>query len=1488
MELRQRLDADRRRLLRLVLGANLLLLAVLLGVLWASWERNRAGVNQVLQTQAAFWAEAIQGRYDLLQATCDAAQSDVEDDPALLRGGGSTERWLSLLRERLSFVDTVHLIGVNGQVIAGAGPHAAKPGALRHVHDREDFRRAQDMGGDLLIGRPALDANLPGQTVSPVRCFLHAGSDDQAMLVLSIPTGRLLGALRQGLQAAQEGELARWVPAVGLLRNDGYLLGRLPAPNPEQLAALVKKPARGALARELAARPDQPRGLFDGAVQAVGGQRLIGAWQRLQRHPVTAFVSLPHDVLLGLFLRQMWPLVVGWVLLVLTQLVAGWWIARMIRHQHYAARLNALLAATSQAAGQATSEAELFRAICDGAVARGRVALAWVARPRENGPPQVFAQAAREPRFDVLGAAPEACAAELLQLLCAEGCPGYVSWPPRQPPSERAAARLHALGLRSAAALPLHRAGHADARLVLHWHNSHRWPPELKALLRQVADSVSRGLERLDLIEDQRLEQEERQRQQELLRSVLNQIDTLIAARSSGEVLESVCGRLLETGLFAAVWVAGDDGRGQAQVLAAGGDGAATLAAHPPLQMAAPADHALARAWRSEMEAMDTVVSSPLISPWKDYAIPGWTQGALALPLRRDDKRWAVLVLVLQNRDDLHGELHALVQRVAVLVERALAEIDLKAALEAEQERQRHLARHDALTGLPNRLALEQHLPLAMARTRRAGDVLAVGVLDLDDFKPVNDTHGHAAGDRLLQQLALRLRDAVRETDLVARLGGDEFVIVLEGLNDARHLPAVLDRLHTAVEVPFDLGEGAIAKVGMSLGLTLYPQDDGDADLLLRHADAALYASKLNKAERTNWWQLWGEGLGQTGADAFAAAPRDIDPYGAEAQRLLALSGEMLQRYVRDYVQRFFDELRVDPATAALVSALSVEEYARLRHAQEVHLLQVLGSQCGADEHAQLAQRVGEVHALVGVDPGALVTQTGWLLRGVQQVGDHAPLRRPDRAALTFVLTARLQRELQWQSLGAERVRERYQSMHYALEQMLPDLTQWADLARTVLDAIATLPGMAATVVYKPDADGRFVPEFSAGRFESYLDEIEQRQIAPLLLGNDGPFSATPHARCWRSEQIETNASYVSDARMAPWRQAAHAAGIRSSAAIPLKDAKGRMFAVIGLYGDYPAMFESRPMHSFLRAIEQVFERGVQTLQSGRVAALTPAQDRRLWRQQLFSGGLELHYQPVVDLRSGRPAVMEALARLRLPDGTLISPGRFLPSFGVAELTRLFTLGLEKALDQMLLWDSVGQSLDVALNLPTEVLVMPDCPAWVRDALARRRIDPARLRLELLEDADVQSDAQRDAAVRALAATGVKLAMDDLGSGYSSLLRLRTLPFHTVKIDQGLVRELPQDDNPRVLDFIGALVSMTQTLGMVVVVEGLETEALVEVAAVLGADAGQGYALARPMPSAEVLPWLRGFTLTVQPGKPRTALGREAQQRRRPRAAAAA
>ncbi len=155
------------------------------------------------------------------------------------------------------------------------------------------------------------------------------------------------------------------------------------------------------------------------------------------------------------------------------------------------------------------------------------------------------------------------------------------------------------------------------------------------------------------------------------------------------------------------------------------------------------------------------------------------------------------------------------------------------------------MALHDALTGLPNRILLQDRLSQAIALGFRNRERVAVLMLDLDHFKHINDSLGHYIGDGLLEAMALRLKGCLRESDIVARLGGDEFVIVLPEISDRRSIEEVIQKVLSSLLEPFRV-EGHELQVSSSIGVSQYPDDGDIPETLLQAADTAMYAAKSN------------------------------------------------------------------------------------------------------------------------------------------------------------------------------------------------------------------------------------------------------------------------------------------------------------------------------------------------------------------------------------------------------------------------------------------------------------------------------------------------------------------------------------------------------------------------------------------------------------------------------------------------------------------
>ncbi|MCV2350990.1 EAL domain-containing protein [Paucibacter sp. Y2R2-4] len=163
--------------------------------------------------------------------------------------------------------------------------------------------------------------------------------------------------------------------------------------------------------------------------------------------------------------------------------------------------------------------------------------------------------------------------------------------------------------------------------------------------------------------------------------------------------------------------------------------------------------------------------------------------------------------------------------------------------LRMQTKKLEHVAHYDAMTDLPNRLLLSDRLRQAMANSLRQEQSLAVLYLDLDGFKTINDSHGHAVGDQLLIAVSRRMSSVLREVDTLARIGGDEFVLVLVDVHRQLEFKSLLARILKACSDPIQVGDLAL-QVSASIGVTLFPQDNVDADQLMRHADRAMYEAK--------------------------------------------------------------------------------------------------------------------------------------------------------------------------------------------------------------------------------------------------------------------------------------------------------------------------------------------------------------------------------------------------------------------------------------------------------------------------------------------------------------------------------------------------------------------------------------------------------------------------------------------------------------------
>ncbi len=514
---------------------------------------------------------------------------------------------------------------------------------------------------------------------------------------------------------------------------------------------------------------------------------------------------------------------------------------RQMQRSRRLARLGALLAEIGRIGAEADDIEDFEHAVCRVAVQRAGMSQAWIAhRDAASSALQVRAQCNSAGTADAAlhGREQAAYACRDLQA-CYAGADGGEAG--------------------SVAALPLLADGKAPAGngvigvLVLCMADV----DGLDAVTTEVLDHVGAAVERAlhALFQRRRMIQ-----LQSLYHALMSEGDVLLQARNVQEMLSRTCQTLAAGTPFHAVWVARPDEQGRIEVVARAGSGADQLDALRISLHDQDQSPLVIQAWTRQRDACSNdLLGDPAMAPWRpSMSAHGW-RSALAVPVFRAGAIWAVLVFVSPQARAFEPQTTELCQRVAELLGHGLDELDTKRRLSDLQLEESHRARHDLLTSLPNRFALTQYLPRALAGAREDGSVLAVGMIDLDDFKPVNDTWGHAAGDRLLREFAQRMRAAVRKFDVLARLGGDEFVVIIEQIDAEQvlgQLGDVLRRLHTAVQSPFELAPDCRVRVGMTMGIALYPLDGEDPDALVRQADAAMYQAKLHKHDRTQWWQL--------------------------------------------------------------------------------------------------------------------------------------------------------------------------------------------------------------------------------------------------------------------------------------------------------------------------------------------------------------------------------------------------------------------------------------------------------------------------------------------------------------------------------------------------------------------------------------------------------------------------------------------------------
>jgi diguanylate cyclase (GGDEF)-like protein len=361
---------------------------------------------------------------------------------------------------------------------------------------------------------------------------------------------------------------------------------------------------------------------------------------------------------------------------------------------------------------------------------------------------------------------------------------------------------------------------------------------EITQLMRDIAENVSFGLEMF-----------EREQQKERISCMLAALsatnEAIMRARSRDELFQLVCEAVVEGAKFTSTTIALVQPDSEfLKVVATTGPTADYIRT---LRFSTSAERPEGRglsgtAFRTGQPSVSNDFQADMrTSHWHGSATG--TKSGAGLPLMVGGRPVGVFLFLSSERDTFTPDLIELLRRLAENVSFALQNFDrADEKIRADQQIQ-YLATHDGLTALPNRMMFNQLLEQSIKSARRNGSKCAVLFIDLDRFKVINDSLGHAVGDALLVEVANRLRSCVRESDVVARLGGDEFVIVLNEIFDRDQIALVARKVLSGLVSPLNLA-GHDCRTTGSIGIAIFPDNGGDAQTLTKNADMAMYLAK--------------------------------------------------------------------------------------------------------------------------------------------------------------------------------------------------------------------------------------------------------------------------------------------------------------------------------------------------------------------------------------------------------------------------------------------------------------------------------------------------------------------------------------------------------------------------------------------------------------------------------------------------------------------
>jgi diguanylate cyclase (GGDEF)-like protein len=370
---------------------------------------------------------------------------------------------------------------------------------------------------------------------------------------------------------------------------------------------------------------------------------------------------------------------------------------------------------------------------------------------------------------------------------------------------------------------------------------------EMSKLMGRISENISFGLGVFEHEADRRFVEKQKERLTRMYAALNATNEAIMRAKTRGELCELVCEAAVLEGTFSSTTMAfvEPDGKFLRVVAAAGSERGATEGLLIPIQTPDSEGTSLSElAFKMRQCCISNdYLDDPRMTHFRERFRGNRTFAAAAFPLFKNHDPAGILGFHSTETGAFTSELIELLQRLADNVSFALGNFD-RADEKAKADQQiKHLATHDSLTNLPNRVMFNQLLHFAIEAARRHERRFALLFIDLDRFKIINDSLGHEAGDMLLVEIANRLRQALRASDVVARLGGDEFVVILEEAAESHDVERIASNLLSVLSQPLQLS-GHECHTTASIGVAMYPVDGSDAQTLTKNADTAMYLAK--------------------------------------------------------------------------------------------------------------------------------------------------------------------------------------------------------------------------------------------------------------------------------------------------------------------------------------------------------------------------------------------------------------------------------------------------------------------------------------------------------------------------------------------------------------------------------------------------------------------------------------------------------------------